>query len=114
MYNTFSNKPQKGYDNYDHKVSGYAEKISAPAMSLDKSVTAQTFKVLECSKEESVFYYIDSNSSRANIHHLNSKFKGQRIGIVGVGGTGSYILDLVVKTAVDEILLFDGDEFLQH
>lgn len=114
MNHTFSNKPPNGYESYYHKVTQYEKIISAPAKALDKSVTAQTFKVLECHEDESVFNYLDSNSSRANINHLNSKFKGQRIGIVGVGGTGSYILDLVAKTAVDEILLFDADEFLQH
>ncbi len=114
MNHTFSNKPPNGYENYYHKVTQYEKIISAPAKSLDNTVTAQTFKVFECSEDESVFHYIDSNSSRANINHLNAKFKGQRIGIVGVGGTGSYILDLVAKTGVDEILLFDVDEFLQH
>lgn len=114
MNYTFSNKPVNGYENYYHKVTRYAEIISAPAKSIDKSVTAQTFKVLECSEDESVFLYTDSNSSRANISQLNEKFKGQRIGIVGLGGTGSYLLDLIAKTPVDEILLFDGDEFLQH
>lgn len=114
MNHTFSNKPPNGYENYYHKVTQYEKIISAPAKSLDKSVTSQTYKVFEWLEDESVFHYIDSNSSRANINHLNSKFKGQRIGIVGVGGTGSYILDLVAKTAVDEILLFDADDFLQH
>jgi hypothetical protein len=114
MNHTFSNKPANGYDNYYHKVTRYAEIISAPAKSIDKTVTVQTFKVLECGEDESVFLYTDSNSSRANISQLNEKFKGQRIGIIGLGGTGSYVLDLIAKTPVDEILLFDGDEFLQH
>jgi len=111
---SFSNKPPNGYENYYHKVTRYVEIISAPARSLDPSVTAKTYKVIECSEDESVFIYSDSNSSRANINHFNSKFKGQRIGIIGLGGTGSYILDQVAKTHVDEILLFDGDLFLQH
>jgi hypothetical protein len=33
---------------------------------------------------------------------------------VGLGGTGSYVLDLVAKTRVREIHLFDGDKFSQH
>jgi len=111
---TFSNKPPKGYDDYHHKVTRYVEIITAPAKSIDKSVTAQTFKVLECSEDESVFLYTDSNSSRANINQLNEKFKGQRIGIIGLGGSGSFVLDMVAKTPVDDILLFDSDEFLQH
>lgn len=111
---TFSNKPPNGYENYYHKVTQYAKIITAPAKAIDNTVTAQTFKVRECSEEESVFLYTDSNSSRANINHLNEKFKGQKIGIIGLGGTGSYVLDFVAKTPIDEILLFDSDEFLQH
>jgi hypothetical protein len=111
---TFSNKPQNGYDNYYHKITQYAKIITAPAKSIDSTVTVQTFKVLECCEDESVFLYTDSNSSRANINKLSDKFKGQRIGIIGLGGTGSYVLDFVAKTPVDEILLFDSDEFLQH
>jgi len=111
---TFSNKPQDGYENYYHKVMQYTKIITAPAKAIDNTVTAQTFKVRECSETESVFLYTDSNSSRANINHLNEKFKGQKIGIIGLGGTGSYVLDFVAKTPVDEILLFDNDEFLQH
>jgi len=111
---SFSNRPPNGYNDYYHKVTQYIKIISAPAKSIDNTVIAQTFKVLECSEDESVFLYTDSNSSRANINQLNEKFKGQRIGIVGLGGTGSYVLDLVAKTPVDEILLFDNDEFLQH
>lgn len=110
----FSNKPPNGYNDYYHKVTQYVKIISAPAKSIDNTVVAQTYKVLECSEDESVFLYTDSNSSRANINQLNEKFKGQRIGIVGLGGTGSYVLDLVAKTPVVEILLFDNDEFLQH
>lgn len=111
---SFSNKPPNGYDNYYHKVTRYAEIITAPAKSIDKTATAKTFKVIIDSEDETVFNYIDSNSSRANIYQLNSKFKGQRVGIIGLGGTGSYILDLIAKTPVEEILLFDSDEFLQH
>lgn len=114
MNHSFSNKPPNGYNDYYHKVTRYVEIISAPAKSIDKNVTAQTFKVIECSEDESVFLYTDSNSSRANINQLNHKFKGHRIGIIGLGGTGSYVLDQVAKTHVDEIWLFDDDEFLQH
>jgi hypothetical protein len=110
----FSNKPPNGYENYYDKVTRYIELIIAPAKSIDPTVTATTFKVIECSEDESVFHYLDTNSSRANINFINEKFKGQRIGIIGLGGTGSYILDLVAKTPVDEILLFDSDEFLMH
>lgn len=114
LNHSFSNRPPNGYDNYYDKVTRYIELIIAPAKSIDPKVTATTFRVMECSEEESVFRYLDTNSSRANINFINEKFKGQRIGIIGLGGTGSYILDQVAKTPVDEIFLFDNDEFLLH
>jgi hypothetical protein len=114
LNHSFSNKPPQGYADYYQKVTRYVEIITASARAIDPTSTARTFKVVQDSDEKSVFNYIDTNSSRANINQINAKFVGQRIGIIGLGGTGSYILDLVAKTPVDEILLFDGDMFLQH
>jgi hypothetical protein len=107
-------KPSKNYDDYYEKITRYVGVISAPAQSLDKSVSPKTFKVIESTAEESVFNYLDTNSSRAEIIHISNKLKSQKVGIVGVGGTGSYILDFLAKTPVSEIHLFDDDEFLQH
>ncbi|MBX3165133.1 MAG: ThiF family adenylyltransferase [Bacteroidetes bacterium] len=111
---SFSNKPPGGYPNYYEKVKRYAEMISAPAKSLDKNVTEKTFKVIPDGETDSVFQYLDTSSSRANINRLNLKYKGLKIAIIGLGGTGAYVLDLLAKTPVQEIHLFDGDEFLQH
>ncbi len=92
----------------------YVEMISAPARSLDPSVKATTLRVIEVEPEEPVFHYLDTNPSRAEINAVSDKLKGHKIGIVGLGGTGSYVLDLVAKTPAEEIHLFDGDEFAQH
>jgi tRNA A37 threonylcarbamoyladenosine dehydratase len=54
------------------------------------------------------------NSARANIQFLTRKFEHQKIAIIGLGGTGSYILDQVAKTPVKEIHLYDGDTFCVH
>ena len=111
---TFSNKPAEGYADYFQKMGRYVDMISAPAVSLDGSATAQTFKVIESPPDDSPFVYLDTNASRARINVISAKLQGFRIGIVGLGGTGSYVLDLVSKTPVREIHLFDGDRFLQH
>jgi hypothetical protein len=111
---SFSNKPANGYANYYEKMVRYADIISAPAKSLDDRVTEKTFRVMDDQEDDSVFQYSDTNSSRANINQLNSKFKGQKIGIIGLGGTGSYVLDAISKSPVTEIHLFDGAIFSQH
>ncbi|AJY76281.1 ThiF family adenylyltransferase [Paenibacillus beijingensis] len=115
MNYSFSNRPSTGYANYYDKFIQYIKILSAPAQALDDSVTAQTYRPIESDQEsQSVFHYYDTNSSRANIAPISRKLEGQKIAIIGLGGTGSYILDLIAKTPVAEIHLFDGDEFLQH
>ncbi len=110
----FSSKPPEGYPDYYQKMTTYEAIISGPARSIDPSVTAQTFAVLEAQDEDSVFKYIDTASSRVGIGAITEKLKVGSVAIVGLGGTGSYILDLVAKTPVREIHLFDGDKFGQH
>lgn len=110
----FSNKPPNGYSNYFEKFINYIRIITSPAKALDENATAQTYKLIETKDDESVFQYIDTNSSRADINSINVKLSGQKIAIIGLGGTGAYILDLVSKTPVAEIHLYDGDTFLQH
>lgn len=64
--------------------------------------------------EEDIFKYPDTHSTRANVDDLNKKIRGQKIAIIGLGGTGSYILDLISKTHVKEIHIYDGDIFQVH
>ena len=111
---SFSNKPKGGYSDFYEKMTTYANILSGPAEALDPSVTARTFPTFEALEEETVFNYIDTASSRAGIGELAPKLELGKIGIVGLGGTGSYILDLVAKTPVKEIHLFDGDVFSSH
>ncbi|MCA3076578.1 MAG: ThiF family adenylyltransferase [Rhodocyclaceae bacterium] len=110
----FSNKPPTGYPDYHAKMTRYIEIISAPAQSLQPSLTARTHRPMAADETESVFCYIDSASSRAGITAVAGKLSGARIAIIGLGGTGSYLLDLVAKTPALEIHLYDGDFFLQH
>lgn len=107
-------KPKGGYPNYYQKMTRYIEIISNPARAIDPKATARTYKPIESSEEDLIFVYTDSASSRAGIAELSRKLAMNKIAIIGLGGTGSYILDLVAKTHVREIHLFDGDKFIQH
>lgn len=114
VHHSFSSKPNGGYKDYYDKMTTYVAIIASPAQSLDPTVTAKTFPVIEAEEEGSVFNYIDTASSRAGINLVTKKLERGKIGIVGLGGTGSYLLDLVAKTPVKEVHLFDGDRYLQH
>lgn len=110
----FSSKPKPhGYTDYYHKMITYINMLSAPAKAIDDKVTEKG-KKMDLTEEDSVFNYADTNSNKPELIELTKKFQGQKIGIIGVGGTGSYILDMVSKTPVDEIHLFDGDWYYNN
>lgn len=111
---SFSSKPSGGYNNFYEKMTTYVAIISSPAQSIDPAVTAKTFPVIESEDNESMFNYIDTASSRAGVNVVTRKLELGKVGIVGLGGTGSYVLDLLAKTPVRKIVLFDGDKFSQH
>ena len=52
--------------------------------------------------------------ARAAIGSVQDRIRDQRIAIIGLGGTGAYILDLVAKTPVAEIHLLDSDRADWH
>jgi hypothetical protein len=111
---TFSNKPDAGFPNYYDKMTHYVNLLAGHAQAKDPNTTAKTFFVPNEPEDDSVFLYSDSASTRAGIAAITAKLTLAKIAIVGLGGTGSYILDFVAKTPVKEIHLFDGDRFLQH
>lgn len=111
---SFSAKPLGGYADYYDKLTTYVAILSSHAQSIDPSATAKTFPVIEADLDDSVFAYLDTASSRADIHLVSTKLAIGKVAIVGLGGTGSYVLDMIGKTPVAEIHLFDGDVFSQH
>ena len=112
---SFSSKPVTGrYADYYEKMTTYVAIISSPVRSIDPTATARLFKPVGSPVADDVFEYIDTASSRAGINIATAKLAGQEIAIVGLGGTGSYVVDLVSKTPVRRIHLFDGDRLFQH
>lgn len=110
----FSHKPNPMYPTYYEKMVTYVKILCGQAQHYFPDATAKTGRVIEQKHKDSVLHYSDTNSSRAEIDAVNEKLSGLKIGIIGLGGTGSYILDKVAKTLVGEIHLFDGDKFKQH
>lgn len=109
----FSNKPQEGFSNFFDIVEHYVALVSGPAIQLHGS-TPLTFRIDEAIAVPSVFKFRDTLTSRAEIGDLSSHLGNDVIAIIGLGGTGSYVLDFLVKTPVAEIRGFDADRFYVH
>jgi hypothetical protein len=73
-----------------------------------------TFRLVEEMPSQSVFKFRDTLTSRVQIADLSSNFADDVVAVIGLGGTGSYVLDFLVKTPVKEIRGFDLDDFHMH
>lgn len=102
------------YQDYFEKIEHHVQNLENEAKQVDGSVTARTGGPCIVNREGWPFEYADTASGRAGIGAINARLADQRIAIVGIGGTGSYILDLVAKCPVRSIDLYDGDRFSSH
>ena len=108
-------KLQIDYTDHFDKVTYYVQVMESHVKSIKSDVNARKYRPIDTSMvDDSPFQYQDLNSSRAGINHINEKIKGQKIAIIGLGGTGSYVLDLVSKSHIAEIHIFDDDKFHTH
>lgn len=113
----FSQRPanaRNDYEDYYEKMSTYVGMLQAEAQAIKGDISYKDHPPIESGDDDSVFRYQDSATTRARIGAVVDKIRGQRIAIVGLGGSGSYVLDAVAKTPVAEIHLFDDDTLLTH
>lgn len=103
------------FKDYHELVTAYVNVMGREAVLIDPKCTARTGGgIAREDNAASPFRYIDTASSRAGVELLSRRLQGQTIAIIGLGGTGSYVLDLIAKTPVGAIHLFDDDTFDQH
>lgn len=107
---------KRKYSDYHEKIWTYVRLISHEAQVIDPNCDARSEKPVRAVVEAQsrVFRYPDMATTRAGIGAATAKLLEKRVAIIGVGGTGSYILDLMAKTPVSEIHIFDGKQFGLH
>jgi hypothetical protein len=112
---SFSNKPRDTgkFLDFFEKIESYVAIISGPAIDLHQA-NPYTFRAVVDVIPDTVFKFNDTLTSRAEITDLSGKFRDDVIAVIGLGGTGAYILDFLVKTPVREIRAFDKDQFYVH
>lgn len=109
---SFSNKPPSGFADFFEKIENYVTIVSGPAMS-KFNASPYTFRTVE-GFPDSPFKIHDTLTSRAEISDLNQPFHDDIVAVIGLGGTGAYIIDFLTKTPVKEIRGFDGDRYHVH
>lgn len=112
----FSNKRKgtDGYADFFDKIEHYVSLISGPAMEKYPEATPYTFREVRQAEPDPIFKFHDTLTSRAKITDLSARLRNDVVAVIGLGGSGAYLLDFLVKTPVKEIRGFDLDRFHVH
>lgn len=99
----------RSYKSIEEKIDQYLAVITAPAMAKYPGVTPRAALAKHKESPVSPLKFPDALSAREGMFELSHKLRGRKVAIVGCGGTGSYVLDYLAKTHLEEIHLFDND-----
>jgi hypothetical protein len=107
----FSYKSERAdtLDNIYKKLMHYVRKLQSYVNVIDPQASASGEGSLSTRQEKSVFFYPNTAVARAGLDAYEQKLKLNKVAVIGLGGTGSYILDALAKTPVQEIHLYDDD-----
>lgn len=111
-----SSKPEGGQpyaDNYD-KVTAYERHLAGAARSVDPTANARSGHAVNSASVDHPFSIPDTAASRYQIGDIAAKLKLDRVKIIGLGGTGAHVLDLLAKCPIQRIDLYDGKQLFNH
>lgn len=106
-----SSKPEdmRPYNSIEEKINQYLAVISSPATHKFPGATPRRALMKYLEAPVSPLKFPDALSAREGMVELSHKLCGRKVAIIGCGGTGSYVLDYVAKTHLEEIHVFDDD-----
>jgi hypothetical protein len=102
------------YVSFEEKVQTYIEAITTPAMATYPGATPLRGIEVQALAQGSPLRYPDTSSANYHLNDIASQLRGKKVAIIGLGGTGSYILDLIARTHLARIALFDDDKVHVH
>lgn len=114
-YKLLDDKGQmRTYHSFKEKMHTYIDTITAPAMAAFSEATPLKAIEIRAKEQGTPLKFPDTLSARYHMNDLSRLLEGKRVAIVGLGGTGSYILDFIARTHLAEIILFDDDKVHVH
>ena len=99
----------KGSQNSPEDDGSASDMIHRYAKQVVGAVAAAGYSELATLALPDPFHIPNTFEARAAIAPVQDRIRGQSIAIIGLGGTGAYLLDLIAKTPVSEIHLLDSD-----
>ena len=109
-----NNQQPRNYESFQEKIETYLAVIVRPASVAYPSATPLRGIERRAIEQRSPLRLPDTSSANYQINDIANLLRGKKVAIVGLGGTGSYILDFIARTHLDNITLFDDDTVHVH
>lgn len=104
----------RSYNSFEEKVRTYLDTIIGPALTVFPDATPLRAIEVRAAEQGTPLRFPDTLSSRYHMNDVSRLLQGKKVAVVGLGGTGSYILDFIARTHLAEIALFDDDKVHVH
>lgn len=105
-----SRRRPEPYPNYGQKMVTYVRLIAREAVANWRASSPGVIAV----KDTNHLVDHETGLNRARVGHLNSLLAAENVAIIGAGGTGAHIVDLVSKSNVQQIDIYDPDHVSNH
>ena len=105
-----SRRGPEPYPTYGQKMVTYARLIAREAVAHWRGTSPGVIAVTD------VNHLVDHETglNRARVGHLNALLAKENVAVIGAGGTGGHIVDLVSKSNVRQIDIYDPDHVSVH
>lgn len=113
-YKLTENGQMRDYRSFEEKVRTYLDTIVSPALAAFPDATPFGGIAIKAAEQGTPLRFPDTLSARYHMNDVSFLLKDKRVAIVGLGGTGSYILDFIARTHLAEIAIFDDDKVHVH
>jgi hypothetical protein len=108
------NGANRDYQSFEEKARTYLDTITAPALAAYPDATPFRGIEIKAAAQGSPLRFPDTMSANYHMNDISSLLRGKKVAIIGLGGTGSYILDYIARTHLERIALFDDDKVHVH
>jgi len=105
---------RRDYASFQEKIETYLDVIVGPALAAHPNATPLRGIERRAREQGSPLRLPDTSSANYGINDVADRLRGKKVCIIGLGGTGSCILDFIVRTHLEAIVLYDDDKVHVH
>ena len=120
VYSRWSIKPRhkgghRAYIDHKEKIDTYVNEVGGQADALLPGTLAMAKSGAESEvATQSRFKYLDMNAFRSGTRGIEQAISDEVVAVIGIGGSGSYLVDILAKTNIKELHLYDDDVLSYH